>query len=66
MEDMFPIAVPEVSSQSINILYNKRKSIKLFTVPSHMTSVVMDISEDINRRKKILRDIDQYKIGCLP
>lgn len=50
IEDMFPVAAPAVNGPSINILYNKRKSIKLFTVARHVTSVVTDISEGINKR----------------
>lgn len=44
IEDMFPVTVSEVNVQSISILCNKRKSIKLFPVFSHVTSVVTDIS----------------------
>lgn len=44
IEDMLPITVPEVNVQSINNLCNTIKSIKLFIVPSHVISVVTDIS----------------------
>lgn len=57
IEYIFPAAASEVNIQSINILCEKRKSIRLRTVPNHMTSLVVDISGDINKREKIFQEI---------